>query len=61
MFKRKKPDVDPAHAHHDAPRGRPGDPVLPGSAGYRGVERLKKGAMPVSRFTFVRPDGKKDR
>jgi len=36
-----------------------GDPSLPGSAGYRGAARLEKNAMPVSRFNFKRPDGKR--
>lgn len=36
----------------------PGDPALPGIAGYHGIEPLEKNAMPASRFKFVRPDGK---
>ncbi len=36
------------------------DPRLPGTAGYRGVGRLPKNAMPISRFTYVRPDGRRD-
>ena len=36
----------------------PGDPKLPGVAGYRGVGKLPKGAMPVMRFDYRRPDGK---
>lgn len=37
------------------------DSGLPGSAGYRGTKRLPKGAMPVSRFKYVRPDGREDK
>jgi hypothetical protein len=32
--------------------------ALPGIAGYRGTATLAKNAMPDSRFTYVRPDGK---
>jgi hypothetical protein len=35
-----------------------GGQTLPGVAGYRGVERLPKNAMPVVRFNYMRPDGK---
>ena len=42
---------------HEPPQG---DPRLPGTAGYRGVGRLPKNAMPISRFNFVRPDGRQD-
>lgn len=35
-----------------------GDPRLPGIAGYRGTDPLPKHAMPITRFRFVRPDGK---
>jgi hypothetical protein len=38
---------------------KPGEPVLPGSAGYR-TAQVSKGGMPQSRFTFVRPDGKRE-
>jgi hypothetical protein len=37
-----------------------GDPRLPGIAGYQGVGKLPKGAMPVHRFNYVRPDGRRD-
>jgi hypothetical protein len=45
-----RPDV------HRPSEPAPGDPTLPGSAGYRGAARLQKNAMPISRFTFKRPD-----
>lgn len=34
--------------------------TLPGIAGYQGIGRLPKNAMPVVRFGYVRPDGKPD-
>lgn len=37
---------------------RRGGQELPGIAGYQGTARLPKNAMPVTRFNFVRPDGK---
>lgn len=42
------------------PQGRVvrGGNTLPGIAGYHGVGRLPKNAMPISRFVYVRPDGK---
>lgn len=36
------------------------DPRLPGIAGYQGVGQLPKGAMPVNRFNYVRPDGRRE-
>jgi hypothetical protein len=40
-----------------APVARAGK-ELPGIAGYQGIVRLPKNAMPLSRFNYVRPDGK---
>jgi len=60
MRLRKQPKQQRQVVRPGAPRpAEPaGDPTLPGSAGYRGAERLGKNAMPVSRFNFKRPDGK---
>jgi hypothetical protein len=34
--------------------------ALPGIAGFHGIEQLPKNAMPLSRFTYRRPDGRPD-
>ena len=34
------------------------DPRLPGLAGFTSPEPLKKNAMPIRRFNYVRPDGR---
>lgn len=61
LFKRQKRQPASARNVHRAPTpAPPGDPTLPGSAGYRGTARLPKNAMPQSRFTYVRPDRKPD-
>jgi hypothetical protein len=49
-------DSPEATPRHTAPRTD--DPTLPGIAGYQGIEPLPKGAMPIHRFTYRRPDGK---
>ena len=59
MFGRKKKDNDapPQQQPMRQPRSAD-DPMLPGTAGYR--RRAGKGAMPDSRFNYVRPDSKRN-
>jgi hypothetical protein len=56
----KKRPVDETQKYHVPEPTLSGDPMLPGIAGYQGVEPLPKGAMPERRFKFVRPDGKRE-
>lgn len=58
MLGRSKREIVKA-APYEAPQhvARGGE-TLPGVAGYSGVGRLPKNAMPVARFNYVRPDGK---
>ena len=62
LFRREKPSQRPVGERVSATRAPqqpiPGNPELPGIAGYAGIEPLPKGAMPVSRFNYRRPDGK---
>jgi hypothetical protein len=61
LFKKQKQrerpvaDTDKPRTYQAAP---PGDPNLPGIAGYHGLGPLPKNAMPESRFNYRRPDGK---
>ncbi len=63
LFKREKRTSAPQRSKDQSSRAYAGDPAqpgLPGSAGYRGTDPLPKNCMPQSRFTYVRPDGRRD-
>ena len=57
--KSQRPVSNARPDQYEAVTGRTDDGhELPGIAGYKGIEQLPKGAMPVSRFVYRRPDGK---
>ena len=62
LFKRKKQSERPGSGMPpiQAPQQQSSGsgPVLPGIAGYHGLEPLSRTSMPQSRFDYRRPDGK---
>jgi hypothetical protein len=59
LRKKRQPAHVPSYEiqqHHAEPGGH----LLPGIAGYSKAEPLPKGGMPISRFNYVRPDGRPD-
>ena len=59
LFKKRRSSSGREVVRDDQPKP-PDDPRLPGIAGYQGVGQLPKGAMPINRFTYVRPDGRRE-
>ena len=62
LWKKRATTAESDKRPQDRPQNppAPADPTLPGSAGYSG-SGLGKNAMPETRYTFVRPDGKPNR
>ena len=65
LFKKQRKSIRPVadnpgkpHQPVQQPSYTTEGPELPGVAGYHGIEQLPRGAMPLSRFKYVRPDGK---
>jgi hypothetical protein len=56
--KERRPDAAPITEVRKRYKANFGDTTLPGIAGYQGLDRVGRRAMPHDRFVYKRPDGR---